>query len=522
MPPPTLISTDEVKASDRVVCNTAGRKRNYEALIVAVYGLAMLASFAVWLLAIRAPLWLDETGSYWTIAGGFRQIWARSLALNSFPAYYYVLWLTDLIFGSREIVLRIPSLVAMTASAYMVYRCAREWFARDVALIAVLLFMLDRRIVFEAIDVRPYAFALLVTTLAIYCFLRWLKTSRLFFCVMFGLACGGIFYFHYLYGCILVAFVISCWMARGRLALIPRRQWAVAAGCFALVMIPVWTRLVYLQQTRNAHVFADTPRFRSFARALAPGGVPFLFLAVAVIALLLGKLGRPSRERIAQFLVCATLAFVPIAILYGITLATPLHIFVERYEAVAVPGIALAWACLMTLVDSRALRLSCGVALAMWAGYGCYTAPRARLHGFTWKNSLQAADANAARDGAPILMCSDLPEADFETMPRGAVSESALFSPLSYYRVRAKVIPMPRMLNDQARRIGISFLSEATQKNERFLALGFRASYPTLRWLEGAASAAYETHLAGDFDGIQMIEFNPRDAAHHDHSASPK
>jgi hypothetical protein len=294
----------------------------------------------------------------------------------------------------------------------------------------------------------------------------------------------------------------------------------VVFGCFVPLLIPIWARLIYLQQTRNAHVFADTPAFRSFLRALAPGVVPFVFLGTVVVAMLLRKIMKPSRESIRTLLMCFTLAFVPIAILYGITMTTPVHIFVERYEAVAVPGIALAWAWLLSIIDSRTLRLLCCLALVTAAGYGFYTAPRARLHGFTWKYALEAADANAARDGAAILMCSDLPESDFSGMPSGATSESALFSPLSYYRVRARIVPMPRSLNEEARRIGTNFLIEASSRHRRILALGFRASYPTLRWLESVSSASYETHLLGDFDGIQLIEFDPRTAARGHSSAS--
>jgi Dolichyl-phosphate-mannose-protein mannosyltransferase len=485
-------------------------KRNYERVSFVVYGLAVVAALSVWFLAIRAPLWLDETGSYWNIAGGFRQIWARSIELNSFPAYYYILWLTNLLFGSKEIVFRVPSVLAMGATTYVVYRCGRELFSREVALIAAVLFILDRRIVFEAIDVRPYSFALLMTSLAIFSFIRWSKTNRSLYAAVFGTACAWIFYFHYLFGCIVAAFAICYLIDRGRAALVEWRQVGIAAGCFALLIIPVCARLWYLHQTRNTHVFAEAPAFRSFLRALAAGVVPFVFLGIGVIAAATRKLSKPTGESLRQFFVCGTLAFVPVAILYGITLATPLHVFVERYEAVAVPGIALSWAWLLTLVDSRPLRLLCCAALVTWGAYGYYTSPRAGLHGFTWKYALEFADANAARDGAPLLICSDLPEADFQSMPAGPASESVLFSPLSYYKIRARVVPMPRALNEQAELIGRNVSSQAALRHERFLAIGFKPSYPTLRWLEELTAASHTARVVGSFDGIQVVEFDPQ------------
>ncbi len=144
--------------------------------LAGAYGLALLACLSVWFLAIRAPLWTDETLSYWQIAGGFKQTWARSVQGNSFAAYAYILWLTKTLFGDKEIVLRIPSILAMLAAVCVFYRCAREMFDWDVSLIATMMFILPRGIVFGAIDVRPYPFALLLTNLTIFTFLRWMKT----------------------------------------------------------------------------------------------------------------------------------------------------------------------------------------------------------------------------------------------------------------------------------------------------------------------------------------------------------
>ena len=110
-------------------------------------------------------------------------------------------------------------------------------------------------------------------------------------------------------------------------------------------------------------------------------------------------------------------------------------------------------------------------------------------------------------------MCSDLPEADFQSMPTGPASESALFSPLSYYKIRARVVPMPRTLTDQAQQIGRNFSSQAALHHERFLAIGFRFSYPTLRWLESLTSATHSARVVGVFDGIQVVEFDPRNGA---------
>jgi hypothetical protein len=499
---------------------------NYEQLGIFVYALATLVALSVWFLAVRAPLWLDETGSYWNIAGGFRQIWSRSVQLNSFPAYFYILWLTNAVFGGKEIVLRIPSILAMLAATYVFYRCARELFARDTALLATVLFILDGRVVFAAIDVRPYAFAMLIANVAIFSFIRWSKTKEVSYAALLGITSAGVFYFHYLFGCIVAAFVIAYFPAanfldRWRSPSAELRQLGVAGGCFALLTVPVLSRLWYLHQTRNTHIFADAPTFTLFRQALgfvlmprsspvASGVVLPVVLGVVLVAALTRKVSIPDGRSVRQFIMCATLALVPSVFLYEVSVATPLHVFIDRYEAVAVPGIALCWAWIFSLIDSRLLRVLGCAALVTWSAYQNYTSPMAGIHGYSWKYALEFADANAAQDGAPLVICSDLPEADFQNMPAGPASESVLFAPLSYYKIRTAVVPMPRALNQQAQLAGRGFLLRATRNHERFLALGFAPSYPTLQWFITLTSMTHVPHILGSFDGVAVVEFDPR------------
>jgi len=494
-------------------------RSNEERIAPSVYALALLGAVSVWLLAVRAPLWLDETGSYWNIAGGFHQIWSRSIELNSFPAYFYVLWATNAIFGTHEVVLRIPSLLAMLAATYVFYCSARELFAWDVARMATVLFILNRRIVFAAIDVRPYAFALLVTNLAILCLLRWRKTSsktgKTRYAALLGIASAGIFFFHYLFGCIVAAFVVIYLVDAGRRHSLfaELRPFVVAAGCFALLMLPVLPRLWYLHQTSNTHVFADPPSFKLFLRALSPGPAAFVLVGAILLAALMRKLAKPNPQNLSQLMVSAALALVPLAILYGVSVATPMHIFIPRYETVAVPGVSFGWAWIFSLIDSPRLRLAaCSAFVACAVCLTCLS-PTAFTHGDTWKYALEFADANAARDGSPLIICSDLPEADFQPMPAGPLGESVLFSPLGYYRVRATVVPMPRTLNEQAQAIGARFAERAGLDHRRFLALGYRASYPTLEWLRSQTSSTHAARVLGEFESVRVVEFSPLEPA---------
>ncbi len=67
-----------------------------------IYALAVAASVSTWFIALRAPLWLDETGTYWQINAGFSQIWPRFFLTLSSPEYAYILWLSTKLIGTSE------------------------------------------------------------------------------------------------------------------------------------------------------------------------------------------------------------------------------------------------------------------------------------------------------------------------------------------------------------------------------------------------------------------------------------
>jgi mannosyltransferase len=502
---PTL---DVTAASPEVIIAQPSPRINWLAV---AYGVALAACISVWFLAVRAPLWTDETLSYWQIAGGFKQIWSRSVQGNSFAAYAYILWLTKTLFGDKELALRIPSILAMLAAVYVLYRCAREMFDWDASLIAAMLFALPRAVVFAAIDVRPYPFALLVTNLTIFLLLRWMKTRSTVYAALLGISSAGIFYFHYLFASILLGLVVYYLLTRASSLRADVRQIGIALGCFAIVMLPVLPRLRYIYETRATHSFTDPPQGASLLRTLSPGnGQLWVAAGIILLAVVARKITTPNRELLNKLLLCASLALVPILCLYGISVTTSVHVFIPRYLMVAVPGLALCWGWLCNLIDSRPLRGLFCVAFLGLCVFQAYSSPLSRRHEESWKGSLAFADANAAEDHAPLLMCSPLVEADFQPMPAIA-SQSVLYAPLSYYKVKAPVVPLPRTVNAETKRQVRQFLLTAGQ--ERFLVL---APWPSLRIVDLLAYESQSTHtprVLGKFDEIWVVEFVPYSTA---------
>lgn len=513
MPPQTVVSERPAGGHLHIDSGLARCKR----AVRIIYAFSLTVAISVWFIAIRAPLRQDETGTWWEICAGLSKIWPRHQ--HAFPAYLYILWLSTKIFGTSEMALRIPSVLAMLGAVWLLYLAARELFSRELALITAILFCLHPIVIFESIDIRTYVFAVLATTAATYVLLRLRRSDSIWPAALFGLLAAVIVSFHYLFALILPAFVACFFLIKTGNRKIMWRQFGVAAIVLLVACLPVIPGLLSLFHRRGILVYTPAPGLGTLIGVFASGMLAFVFCGVVLVAAVEASF-RPAREDSQQqsqpwrILVSASLAFIPILILFGISTATPIHMFLPRYCLVSVPGIAFCWALLIErYLKTQFSRLLLCVVLVAATAFFVARSPFIRDHSFTRKYALQAAEKNASVDNAPVLVCSGFVESHYLPMPIHSAKTSWLFAPLSYYKLTVPVVPMPWGLNDEAKRVGSQFLTQATQKHQRFLAVASDPSYETLDWLSKQASSNYSVRDLGTFDTVKVWEFDPRAAA---------
>ncbi len=476
-----------------------------------IYALALAVAISTWFIEIRAPLWLDETVSMFLIKGGWAGIMSRQVWPDA-PAYSCLLWLWTKVMGTGELMLRISSVLPMLAAVYLLYRTARELFDQDVAFIAAIVFCLHPIIIFAAIDIRPYAFAALVINATILVLIHLRHNDSNWLAALFGLLAAGIVEFQLLFAAVLPALAV-CFIASkigNRRTL--WRQLTIALVVFVLGFLPAIPRLQYMMHTSGTHVFSETPRLLQLISTITVRGLVIVLVVFVLVAMARRSLDLGNNADQWTVLLCTSLALVPLLILYGLSVSTSIHVFVPRYRLVAVPGIALCWGLVASWINSRTLRLLFCATLVTVAACVCFTAASFHRHMYSWKDALAFAEKNASTDNAPVLICSDIPEADHMRMPVGAaIEETGILPPLSYYKLTVPVAPLPRALNEEAIRAGSVFLEQ--QAERRFLAMAFVESYGTLDWLAKAAGASHTVHELGVFDGVKVLEFVPRTPA---------
>ena len=475
-----------------------------------IYPASLLASMSIWLLAIRAPLWLDETLAYWQVSGGFAKVWTRSALMPSSLGYLYTLWFAKSILGSHEIALKIPSTLAMLGAVYFLFRATRVLFDQEFAFLACIFYCLEYNVVFAATDARPYAFALLTTNLAIFAFIVWMRGHEMRQAFLFGVAAAGILYFHYLFAAILPAFAIYYLAVRYRSIKADARQLAVALGTFTVIAVPLIFRIASLYQTKVTHVVQELHHpVLATLNTLAPAQTLIGFVAAAFLAALLRRFRLPGRDCFPSGLLCLLLALVPAAALFSVDAVASTHLVIPRYLTIVAPGSALTWALLTSRIDSRALRQIFCVGLVGLTVIQCFRSPLSRRHELNFKQAHEFVNANVAVDRAPVLICSAFIESDFEPMPADRSSENALVSQVSYYPVDAPFVFLPMDLNEETVRIGSQAVLSAAQRQERFLVIAPPTSYPIVDWIANYSRGGFTARVQGTFDEIVVVEFRP-------------
>jgi hypothetical protein len=503
-------------ATEAAVAAT-GNQQPVSLLARLLYPVALLASVSIWFLAIRAPLWLDETLAYWQVAGGFGKVWSRSALMPSSIGYLYTLWLAKSVLGSSEIALKIPSTLAMLGAVYFLFRVARELFDQETAYIACIFFALTDNVVFAATDARPYAFALLATTVAMFAFVRWIAGHQMRQAILFGAAAAAILYFHYLFGAILPVFAIYYLAARHRPIKTDLRELAAVLASFTLFSVPLIYRVASLYHTKATHVVQPVRHpFLAALNILAPMQLLVGFVITLFLAALVRKIKLPEREDFPAFLLGPLLALVPAVVFLAVGAVTPVHLIIPRYLTVVAPGSALTWAWLTRRIDSRVLRLVFCAGLVGLTTFEAYGSPLSRRHEINFKEAHAFVNANVAGDQGvvPVLVCSAFIESDYEPLPTDRMSENALNSQMYYYPIDVPVVMLPIDLNQESFRIGSQAVLAAAQRHERFLFVVPPSSYPTLQWLANYTRGAFTTQVLAEFGKeTVVVEFRPVAAA---------
>jgi mannosyltransferase len=336
-------------------------------------GLAVFAAISLWTIS-KSSIWFDEAFGAYMIHFNFFDI-ARYTATDVHPpVYYWLLKLWSMFFGTTELGLRSMSVFFAGVAIVFGYLLTHRLFGRKAARTSLLFMVLAPMIVRYSQEMRMYALVTAISLAATYVLTFATQTKRRLPWVIYGILVSLGMWTHYFSAVIWIAhwawraYVVRESLgkkAKGFVKAFFSREWIfthiVAVGLF-LPWLPFLARQIFDVQVNGFWIPPVTPgTIPNFLtnvlyyqdQELVSSWAALLFLIITAVVILLAlRIYRmlPNERRQGYVLIFA-IAFVPMLLLFILSMPPLRSSFVDRYLVASTLGISLFIGTTLALSD---------------------------------------------------------------------------------------------------------------------------------------------------------------------------
>ncbi|MEP7365475.1 MAG: glycosyltransferase family 39 protein [Acidobacteriota bacterium] len=432
-----------------------------------------------WILPGRDGLWIDETGTYWTIAGGWHELWARTAIQPNSRLYGALLLGWTQVAGLSETALRLPSMAAMLTAVAVMAALLRRQLGAGAAWPVVVLCLASPEFSFFAIDARPYAFAVLLVVISSAAWVRLHEEMSWANAAAWAVSAGLLVHFHPVVAVALSAQMAwMLWWMDWR-TLTPRRAlaWCGLIAAAGLIALPEIVRMLPIVAGDNVSALPGTPAAANAFRAV----IPFSILAPALLAslaLLLLRKWKPIRlDGAAREL--AALAILLVALTLGLcgayTFWAHNNLIFTRYLIAIYPGFFLLLGVLLARWTDEKGRLwfalaYSGLTLVLSVASQGWIPVHADAD---WRGAMAAVRQWEQDRPAPLLLQTGFVEGARANILRDPKWQEFLYAPALYYPHAGPTYVLPY----RTQRNGQAYLDELASRVEgqRYAAVVYAA-----------------------------------------------
>jgi len=222
--------------------------------------LILLFGFVLRLAGLNQSLWLDEATSA-IVARDFSISKILSeFSLGDFhpPLHYLLLkgWVD--VFGSSEISLRLPSVIAGILTIYIVYLLTKRMFSKSVALFSAIFLTVNPLHIYYSQEARMYSLETLFATLAVWCLYNLVNTKKKIYWLYLTTASLLLLYTDYLPIFLIISLGIYLLFFEREFIKKNQRMWLVSLIGIAILYLP-WLPSLLTQLKSGLLVKSEIP-----------------------------------------------------------------------------------------------------------------------------------------------------------------------------------------------------------------------------------------------------------------------
>ncbi|HWO32307.1 MAG TPA: glycosyltransferase family 39 protein [Candidatus Acidoferrum sp.] len=472
--------------------------------------LACLSAFCLWVIPIGSSLWLDELVTFWSSYKGIVPAIARSQFWPGENTAYTVLIASIIrVAGTSEVVLRLPSLIAIVLTAWLLFRLGETFLDKEAGILVVVVFTSLHEVARQAAtNARPYSIALTLVVASMLQLVRWLDSQRLRNMAGFTVAAAAIPYFHLMFATIYLVFFaygVYRWLTERRIRI---KHIALAAVVIALLLAPLLWYTLFAHRLSARSSWAGTPD----AQELVSAFMPSVLASTLLLGLLAGSFAC-RRTAAALLPIPRSTAFLfmswlilPVVTAFVVARVTPLKILVPRYFLPAFAALALIIGCGLRMLTSARMRALIAAFVAVgsiisYAGYHLNASP----HHEDWRAAAKIVRSLDLPPTTPVMLSVGLVETATIRSDVQIDRDSPLLCPLSKYPIPGRIVLIPYRLNPDSIRYMQEISSQILAADDTFVVVA-RKNEEFIPWIGGWFRAqGFESSEVGHAEGVPVF-----------------
>jgi hypothetical protein len=483
--------------------------------------LALIAAAVcrLWLSPLHSSLWLDETATYWGIQGGAADFSRR---ISMFPQathlYMYVISTVVQLAGPSELVLRIPSVVAMGLASVFLYLLAARLIDREAGLLSVAVFVTLPAVAFAAADARPYAMAVLAVVSALWALVRWMDSGRFRDGLIYVILAAATVHVHILFATTLAVHAVYAVSRLWQGTVRPRSLLAVAIAIGVLVL-PMWGYVAAIVRNRRYMVFVPPPDGETLLATLAPRVVVgSLVLALLLASAVFRSIAfRPVPVSANGFFLLACSIMGPVGLLYLVSRFGDSSAFVARYLMAITPGMALLTGGIIRMIEpASARRAIVAMHVIVMTHQLGGTGLRYDHSTENWREAMATVRSITSKETQPVLFSGSFIESSDVKRLSDPKHAEYLLAPFGYYPSGSKNFILPILFNEEARVYVERLVSSSPEIRQGFVLVERRCGPMCFAWSvwlrDYLAPNGLVSRSRGTFGNLTVSQFEPESA----------
>jgi 4-amino-4-deoxy-L-arabinose transferase-like glycosyltransferase len=470
-----------------------------------------IVAIRLWVTPLSSSLGLDETGTYWTIQPGLSEIGSRSYSPPQSMVYFFIAGLAVALGGASEVVLRLPSVIAMGLAAFLLYRLGKRLLGADAALWATLVFVCSQDIAYAASDARAYALAVLATIVAVLFLVRWLESGRYTDGLSYAVFASLTVYLHYLFAVMFLVHALCAIYAFKKLRAV--RPWGLftIGVLIGVLLLPILPGLAKLVSNGSIYDYASDPDVSRLFQMLSPAVLTGSILAGLLLASFVPPAGQfsPPLKRPGSILLLVLWAGLPPLLLFAFSKVTPFKVFVPHYMLCHLPGLALlaGWALQGIQPAHKQVIVAASLFIGSLTAFGSLRHVTFPHTGENWRDAIGAAASIARGTHMPVLVGSGFKLPVQQALYSDAFAASRFLAPVSRYPIAGDVIPLPYRPDRETEPYLQNLATNTLEHADRFLLLARANDGLFAAWLEGRFAGSFVSKPIGDFGAVSLTLF---------------